>query len=202
MAFLNKRMILLFTNLFLLAGIGTTIANYSTSVIQGEANVEKSINIDINDFYYQTSVPTEFTSSSTNATAVTGNNTSTCGITVSGILGHTSGDINGGFRINNNTLHLRISFGSKTFTGISGFSYTTTSRVFRITTNSTPGISSYDSSNLSTYTVTSTISPVASTLNTPVGFNKIVFATTFSGEIEIRASGSIGFTNLTIYYTD
>jgi hypothetical protein len=39
MAFFNKRMILLFTNLFLLAGIGTTIANYSTSVIQGEANV-------------------------------------------------------------------------------------------------------------------------------------------------------------------
>ena len=38
MAFFNKRMILLFNNLFLLAGIGTTIANYSTSVIQGEAN--------------------------------------------------------------------------------------------------------------------------------------------------------------------
>ncbi len=31
-------MILLFTNLFLLAGIGTTIANYSTSVIEGEAS--------------------------------------------------------------------------------------------------------------------------------------------------------------------
>jgi len=38
MAFFNKRMILLFTNLFLLAGISITIANYSTSVIQGEAN--------------------------------------------------------------------------------------------------------------------------------------------------------------------
>jgi len=37
MAFFNKRMILLFTNLFLLAGIGTTIANYSTSVIEGQA---------------------------------------------------------------------------------------------------------------------------------------------------------------------
>jgi len=34
MAFFNKRMILLFNNLFLLAGIGTTIANYSTSVIE------------------------------------------------------------------------------------------------------------------------------------------------------------------------
>jgi len=41
MAFFNKRMILLFNNLFLLAGIGTTIANYSTSVIQGEANVNE-----------------------------------------------------------------------------------------------------------------------------------------------------------------
>jgi hypothetical protein len=34
-------MVLVFTNLFLLAGIGTTIANYSTSVIQGEANVNE-----------------------------------------------------------------------------------------------------------------------------------------------------------------
>ncbi len=31
-------MVLLFTNLFLLAGIGTTIANYSTSTFEGEAN--------------------------------------------------------------------------------------------------------------------------------------------------------------------
>jgi uncharacterized protein YjdB len=38
MAFFNKRMILLFTNLFLLAGIGTTIANYSNSTFEGEAN--------------------------------------------------------------------------------------------------------------------------------------------------------------------
>jgi hypothetical protein len=37
MAFFNKRMILLFTNLFLLTGIGTTIANYSTSVLEGQA---------------------------------------------------------------------------------------------------------------------------------------------------------------------
>jgi len=38
MVFFNKRMILLFTNLFLLAGIGITIANYSTSVIETEAS--------------------------------------------------------------------------------------------------------------------------------------------------------------------
>lgn len=45
MAFLNKRMILLFTNLFLLAGIGTTIANYSTSVIEGQA-IDYTLGID------------------------------------------------------------------------------------------------------------------------------------------------------------
>ncbi|MFZ9197650.1 MAG: hypothetical protein ACO22H_04790 [Bacilli bacterium] len=43
MAFFNKRMILLFTNLFLLAGIGTTIANYSTSLIQGEAATSSGV---------------------------------------------------------------------------------------------------------------------------------------------------------------
>ena len=45
MAFFNKRMILLFTNLFLLAGIGTTIANYSKSVIQGDAATNFSMSI-------------------------------------------------------------------------------------------------------------------------------------------------------------
>lgn len=45
MAFFNKRMILLFTNLFLLAGIGTTIANYSTSVIEGQA-IDYTLGID------------------------------------------------------------------------------------------------------------------------------------------------------------
>ena len=45
MAFFNKRMILLFTNLFLLAGIGTTIANYSTSVIQGEAASSRTLTL-------------------------------------------------------------------------------------------------------------------------------------------------------------
>ncbi len=43
MAFFNKRMILLFTNLFLLAGIGTTIANYSTSEFQGAATGEVEV---------------------------------------------------------------------------------------------------------------------------------------------------------------
>jgi hypothetical protein len=43
MAFLNKRMVLLFTNLFLLAGIGTTIANYSTSLVQGEAATSSGV---------------------------------------------------------------------------------------------------------------------------------------------------------------
>ena len=42
-------MILLFTNLFLLAGIGITIANYSTSVIQGEA--AGSTNVVFAEFY-------------------------------------------------------------------------------------------------------------------------------------------------------
>ncbi len=55
MAFFNKRMILLFTNLFLLAGIGTTIANYSTSVIQGEAT-ESRILISNNTFENATTI--------------------------------------------------------------------------------------------------------------------------------------------------
>ncbi len=201
MAFFNKRMILLFTNLFLLAGIGTTIANYSTSVIQGEASIEKSINIDINDFFYGTSVNATFTTSNTSGENVTGSNISTCGITVSGRLGHSTGDISGGFRINDATLYLRFSFGSKTFTGISGFVYTTSSRSFRITTNITPGTSSYVSNNTSTYTAHS-ISPVASVLNTPVEFTKIVFNNTYTGEIEIRGSGSVGFTSLVLYYLE
>ncbi len=37
MRFINKKFMLIMTNVFLLAGIGSTIANYSTSVIQGEA---------------------------------------------------------------------------------------------------------------------------------------------------------------------
>ena len=37
MRFINKKIMLFMTNVFLLAGIGSTIANYSTSVIQGEA---------------------------------------------------------------------------------------------------------------------------------------------------------------------
>ena len=37
MRFINKKLMLFMTNVFLLAGIGSTIANYSTSVIQGEA---------------------------------------------------------------------------------------------------------------------------------------------------------------------
>jgi hypothetical protein len=194
-------MVLVFTNLFLLAGLGTTIANYSTSVIQGEANVEKSINIDINDFYFGITVPTIFTTGDTNGTEVTGNNTSTCGITVTGLLGHTNGDISGGFRVNNNTLHLRISFGSKTFVGISGQVYTTTSRSLRISKNTTPGTVSYNKDVSSTYT-TYSISPFASVLNTPVTFNRIDLSPSLTGEIELRASGSVGFTNLTIYYLD
>jgi hypothetical protein len=39
MRFINKKIMLFMTNVFLLAGIGSTIANYSTSVIQGEAVV-------------------------------------------------------------------------------------------------------------------------------------------------------------------
>ena len=37
MRFINKKIMLFMTNVFLLAGIGSTIANYSTSVIQGQA---------------------------------------------------------------------------------------------------------------------------------------------------------------------
>jgi hypothetical protein len=37
MRFINKKIMLFMTNVFLLAGIGSTIANYSTSVLQGEA---------------------------------------------------------------------------------------------------------------------------------------------------------------------
>jgi len=48
MAFFNKRMILLFTNLFLLAGIGTTIANYSTSQLEGQATFTDLI---ISEYY-------------------------------------------------------------------------------------------------------------------------------------------------------
>ena len=38
MRFINKKIMLFMTNVFLLGGIGSTIANYSTSVIQGEAS--------------------------------------------------------------------------------------------------------------------------------------------------------------------
>ena len=202
MRLLKKQLIVFTVNITMFLGLISTITNYSTSYFEGQANIiEKSINIDINDFYYQTSVPSIFTSGQTTGTAVTGNNTSTCGITVTGSLGHTAGDINNGLRINDNTLFLRFSFGSKTFTGISGFVYTATARSFRITTNSTPGVSSYVKGNEGTYTPTSTTTPTT-TLNNPVEFNKIIFATTFTGEVEIRASGSAGFTNLVIYYLD
>jgi hypothetical protein len=170
-------------------------------VIQGEAVVEKSININIEDFYYNTTISTNFTTGSTTGTDVTGDVTSLCGFTVSGRLGHSSGDISEGFRVNNATLFLRISFGSKIFTAISGDVYTTASRSFRITTNTVAGTSSYVSATSSTYTSYS-VSPTASVLNTPVSFNKITFSPTFTGEIEIRASGSTGLTNLTLYYND
>ena len=192
---------LFMTNVFLLAGIGSTIVNYSTSVIQGEAVVEKSININIKDFYYGISVSTNFTTGATSGTDVTGDVTSLCGFTVSGKLGHTSGDISEGFRINDNSLFLRISFGSKIFTAISGDIYTTSSRSFRIVKNTVEGTSSYVSGTPATYT-TYSISPSASVANTPVSFNKITFSPTFTGQIEIRASGSVGFTNLTLYYND
>lgn len=45
MRFINKKFMLFMTNVFLLAGIGSTIANYSTSVIQGEAATTFSISI-------------------------------------------------------------------------------------------------------------------------------------------------------------
>ena len=193
---------LFMTNVFLLAGIGSTIANYSTSVIQGEAVVEKSININIKDFYYSTEINTNFTTGSTSGTDVTGDVTSLCGFTVSGKLGHTSGDISEGFRLNDNTLFLRISFGSKIFTAISGDVYSNISpRSFRITTNTVEGTSSYVKGTASTYT-TYSISPLPSVLNTPVSFNKITFSPTFTGQIEIRGSASVGFTNLTLYYND
>ncbi len=59
MAFFNKRMILLFTNLFLLAGIGTTIANYSTSVVEGEAVTSSSyiLNFESNQWPVSSSNP-------------------------------------------------------------------------------------------------------------------------------------------------
>ena len=55
MRFINKKIMLFMTNVFLLAGIGSTIANYSTSVIQGEAQLptifdQKTINISVSDF--------------------------------------------------------------------------------------------------------------------------------------------------------
>ena len=49
MRFINKKIMLFMTNVFLLAGIGSTIANYSTSVIQGEAI--GSTNVVIAEFY-------------------------------------------------------------------------------------------------------------------------------------------------------
>jgi hypothetical protein len=48
MRFINKKIMLFMTNVFLLAGIGSTIANYSTSVIQGEATYTDLI---ISEYY-------------------------------------------------------------------------------------------------------------------------------------------------------
>jgi hypothetical protein len=42
---LKKQLILLFTNFLLLAGIGTTIANYSTSVFEGQAYTNQTLTI-------------------------------------------------------------------------------------------------------------------------------------------------------------
>ena len=60
MRFINKKFMLFMTNVFLLAGIGSTIANYSTSVIQGEAQLptifdQKTIGITVSDFTNSTS---------------------------------------------------------------------------------------------------------------------------------------------------
>ena len=46
MVFLNKRMVLWLTNLFLLVGIGTTVVNYSTSLIEGAAEDTNFVLVD------------------------------------------------------------------------------------------------------------------------------------------------------------
>jgi hypothetical protein len=172
------------------------------SIYLGVANnVEKSLSIDINDFYYQTDVPVAFTSGSTTGISLVANNTSTCEIPVSGRFGHSLGDINGGYRINDNTLFIRINLGSKKITGLGGNIYTVSSRTIRLTQNAVQGSSSYVSNNSTTY-INIGNSGSASGTNIITAVNRINITQIITGEIEIRASGSIGFTEMIIYYTE
>jgi hypothetical protein len=177
------------------------------SIYLGVANnIEKTLSIDINDFYYNTTIDTKFTTGSTNGETLTANTDSTCEIPVSGRLGHTSGDISGGFRLNatvitaNGGLHLRINLGNKKLTGISGYVYTDAVRSLRINKNSTPGVSSY-TTNSSTFTVVGT-NWNSTTFNTVTFIDKVDVVGDFTGEIEIHASGSLGFTEIILHYTE
>jgi hypothetical protein len=182
------------------AFVSTTIRD--TSVFEGQADiVEKSLSININDFFYETTVPVAFTTGSTTGTAVTGNNTSTCEIPVSGRFGHTSGDVFDGFRLNDNTLFLRISLGTKKIVGFGGKIYTVSSRSIRLSQNTTPGTSSYVSTNSATY-INIGNSGSASGSNVITDINRINISQVITGEIEIRTSGSLGFTEIIIYYTE
>jgi hypothetical protein len=183
-------------------GIVFSVGSERASVYEGAAEaVEKTLSIDINDFYYQTTIPVAFTTGSTNGTDLTANDTSTCEIPVSGRLGHVLNDISGGYRINDTTLNIRISLGDRILKGVSGYVYTTTSRSIRLVQNTVPGTTSYVSNNASTYiNIGSTGS--APTLNTPTLINRINITQNITGQIEIRASGSVGLTELILYYTE
>jgi len=159
--------------------------------------IEKSISLDVHDFYYQTEVPSIFTTGNTTGTVVEGNLVSTCDIPITGRLGHLSGDPHFGFRVNEsnpdltpNGLHLFINLGSFTLTGLSGtfYSGTTTNRRLTLDGNAIgPNISS-------------TNFPISN----PQDINRIDFSTSdnISGMLLIKATGSIGIMELIIYYVE
>ena len=146
---------------------------------------EKQLNLSIEDFYYQQNIDIKFTTWSTNGTDVVGNLTSTCEISVTGRLGHVLNDVTGGFRVNDSTLLLAIDMESRSLTGIGGLVYTaTTGRRLRV-----------NGSNIG--------DPIFSSVpNEPQVFSRIDFPTSLTGVITVQGSGSLGLSELILYYTE
>ncbi len=173
----NKSKFIFLLNFVLIFGL-FQFTTFSSNVIA--VAEEKVLSIDIRDFYFNSSVPSAFTSGSTSGTDVTGNDVSTCQIPVFGRLGHVSGDLSEGFRINDSTLKLTLSFGGYYLVGVSGSVYTANARTLLINNVSFgSGIKS-------------------TTTNVLVTFDRINLSLT--GEITFQASGSLGFKEIIFYY--
>jgi endonuclease I len=173
-------------HLFLLSStlVGLVLHISSRTTFTQASTPEKLLSINIEDFYYLQTIPTSFTTGSTTGTDVSGNIISTCQIPVTGRLGHVSGDLTNGFRFNESTLKFTVSMGSFYMVGLGGQVYTTTARSFRIN-----NVNVGPSFNADTSNVAKTIS-------------RVDFASPYTGDVIIQGSGSIGFLELIIYYTE